>query len=540
MYLQHFALTELPFSIVPNSRFLYQSRRHQEALNQIQSGLGEGGGFAMLTGEVGTGKTTIAKSILNTLADNTCSGLILNPTFCDVELLEAICDEFAIDYTAGSSLKMLNQAIHQFLLDNHSRGIQTLLIIDEAQHLSADVLEQLRLLTNLETESHKLLKVLLIGQPELQHKLQMPQLRQLAQRITGRYHLLPLNHDETRDYIRFRLTLAGGSTELFSAVAIKYIARHTQGIPRLINLVCDACLKQAYANGDSKPTQATVQTTCDDVMRFQTASVQPSQTKSAVTERVVAKSLLALTVATGLSVAAYVVTPELVSATISQQLQQTYPKVENIERRETVFPLQLKAILTQSSTQEQALSALYKVWGYRASVLDQMCLDDSDGLFRCAVEQGSLSHLSELNTPVVLTLDIDGQTRFAVLYTLTDTQVQLLINGNLIEFERRWLAAIWHGEYRRIWQSHWNETLKPGMKGQPIALLDQHLSRVLGQPESARPIFDQRLKEKVKLFQRWQGLSVDGIAGQKTLRLLEVLSQPDAPRLLVTGESTHV
>lgn len=191
MYKQYFGFSELPFSIVPNSRFLYQSQRHSEAMLRLTAGLGEGGGFAMLTGEVGTGKTTVARAMLSNLDHSVHAGLILNPTFSNLELLEAICDEFGLEYQSGSSLKTLNQLIHQFLLHNHANGVQTLLVIDEAQHLSAEVLEQLRLLTNLETESQKLLKVLLIGQPELQQKLQMPQLRQLAQRITGRYHLLP-------------------------------------------------------------------------------------------------------------------------------------------------------------------------------------------------------------------------------------------------------------------------------------------------------------------------------------------------------------
>ncbi|GAL13096.1 general secretion pathway protein A [Vibrio astriarenae] len=170
----------------------------------------------MLTGEVGTGKTTVAKSMLANLDEFTKAGLILNPTFSSIELLQAVCDEYAIEYTANSTLKDLSQVIHHYLMDNHAQGIQTLLVIDEAQHLAPDVLEQLRLITNLETESQKLLKVLLVGQPELQQKLQWPQLRQLAQRITGRYHLLPLDAKETGAYIRFRLATAGGPIELFS------------------------------------------------------------------------------------------------------------------------------------------------------------------------------------------------------------------------------------------------------------------------------------------------------------------------------------
>ena len=238
MYKQYFGFSELPFSIVPNSRFLYQSQRHKEAILRLTAGLGEGGGFAMLTGEVGTGKTTVARAMLNGLDHSVHAGLILNPTFSNLELLEAICDEFGLDYQPDSSLKQLNQVIHHFLLCNHANGTQTLLVIDEAQHLSAEVLEQLRLLTNLETESQKLLKVLLIGQPELQLKLQMPQLRQLAQRITGRYHLLPLDSAETANYIRHRLELAGGDKNLFNAKSLKLIANRTLGIPRLINLVC--------------------------------------------------------------------------------------------------------------------------------------------------------------------------------------------------------------------------------------------------------------------------------------------------------------
>ncbi len=237
MYQEFFGFIELPFSIVPNSRYLYLSQRHQEAMSHLQSGLGEGGGFAMLTGEVGTGKTTVAKAMLANLPTSTLAGFILNPTFSECELLEAICDEFAIGYQDNATIKQLSQALYKYLLEQHAAGKQVMLIIDEAQHLAPDVLEQLRLLTNLETETRKLLKVLLIGQPELQQKLQLPQLRQLAQRITGRYHLLPLNASETARYIEFRQQQAGGDGSLFSNRCAKWIAQETLGIPRLINLV---------------------------------------------------------------------------------------------------------------------------------------------------------------------------------------------------------------------------------------------------------------------------------------------------------------
>lgn len=540
MYQQHFSLTELPFSIVPNSRFLYQSRRHKEAIFQIQAGLGEGGGFAMLTGEVGTGKTTIAKSILKTLAETTRAGLILNPTFSNIELLEAICDEFDLPYEPNSSLKQLNQSIHHFLLENHANGIQTLLVIDEAQHLSADVLEQLRLLTNLETDSHKLLKVLLIGQPELQQKLKMPQLRQLAQRMTGRYHLLPLNQDETRDYIKFRLTLTGGSPELFSTQSIKYIARQTSGIPRLINLVCDASLKQAYSLGEAQPSNGTVQSACDDVMSFQTGSVPLAAERTPTQASSHAPLVASLLIGTLLSVGAYWYTPSLLTPWVEQSIKQQYPQIENIEQQNITFNSELKKILNQGIDQEAAIADLYKLWGYRASVLDQLCLNNDDALFRCQLDQASLDELVQANRPVLLSLQIDEQPRFAILYSVSEEQVELLIGSQLVTFDRQWLASIWQGQYRHIWQSYWSETLKQGMSGEEIAQLDKALSQVLGEPESVSEYFDSDVKRKVELFQRWQGLSVDGIAGKKTLRLLEELSQQEAPTLERLEEKSDV
>ena len=363
MYQHFFGFNEYPFSIVPNSRFLYQSRRHKEAVFQINAGLGEGGGFAMLTGEVGTGKTTIAKSILKDLGQQTKAGLILNPTFSNIELLEAICDEFTLSYDEGASLKLLNQKIYDYLLCNHAKGIQTLLVIDEAQHLSADVLEQLRLLTNLETERQKLLKVLLIGQPELQLKLQMPQLRQLAQRITGRYHLLPLNAEETHDYIKFRLSLAGGSADLFPSTAIKYIAKQTTGIPRLINLVCDAALKQAYSVGENPPSQAVVKRACDEVMSFQATSYQPRETVPLSNKSSSVRTTLAAICIGGLLAGgAYVLTPTLTTPWIQKQLKQTHPPVANVEQQVEVFPSELAMVLSQHNQLKDGLIDLYRVW----------------------------------------------------------------------------------------------------------------------------------------------------------------------------------
>jgi type II secretory pathway predicted ATPase ExeA len=209
--------------------------------------LGDAGGFVLLTGEVGTGKTTVSRCLMERLPENTQAAFILNPTLSSHELLATICDELKIRYRkTGATLKTLTDKIQDKLLKNHKADINTLLIIDEAQHLKPEVLEQLRLLTNLETNTKKLLQVILIGQPELQTLLKRRDLRQLAQRITARYHLLPLNKQEVTQYIKHRLSIAEGVRALFSASAMNAIYNICGGIPRLINLVCERALINAY------------------------------------------------------------------------------------------------------------------------------------------------------------------------------------------------------------------------------------------------------------------------------------------------------
>ncbi len=235
------------------------SERHREALTHLTYGLGEVGGFALLTGEVGTGKTTISRCLMEQLPDNTQAAFILNPTLSCQELLATLCDQLKIRYRkTGASLKTLTDKIAEKLLKNHESDVNTLLIIDEAQHLQPEVLEQLRLLTNLETNTKKLLQVILIGQPELQQLLQRRDLRQLAQRITARYHLMPLTKQELAQYIQHRLTVADCARPLFDKGALAKIHQLSQGVPRLINLLCHSALMLAYNQNDSVVNKKTV------------------------------------------------------------------------------------------------------------------------------------------------------------------------------------------------------------------------------------------------------------------------------------------
>ncbi|MBT4521082.1 MAG: AAA family ATPase, partial [Halieaceae bacterium] len=268
MYNQFFGLDEPPFSIAVNPRFLFMSKRHRDALAHLLYGVGAGGGFILLTGEVGTGKTTINRCLLEQMPDDSDIAIILNPTLNALELLASACDELGIEYDPDKhTLKTLTDKLQAFLLANHSRGRNTVLLIDEAQHLDFDVLEQIRLLTNLETNSQKLLQIILIGQPELAEMLSRPELRQLNQRITARYNLQPLSRRETLAYIRHRLQVAGlpPGREVFPESLVATIHRETQGIPRLINVLCDRALLGAYGRNKTRVDKGMVRTAAREV-----------------------------------------------------------------------------------------------------------------------------------------------------------------------------------------------------------------------------------------------------------------------------------
>ena len=250
MYREYFGLQEAPFSIAPNPRYLYMSGGHQEALAHLLYGIRSDGGLVLLTGDVGTGKTTLCRFLLEQIPGDTDVAFLLNPKLTVTELLAAVCDELGIAYPEReTSVKVFVDLVNNALLDAHARGRRTVLIIEEAQNLGIDVLEQLRLLTNLETDEQKLLKIVLIGQPELRDLLARGDLRQLSQRITARYHLAPLAQKEVGAYVAHRLTVAGGRRTLFPPSAIAAVARLSGGIPRLINLLCDRALLGAYAQG---------------------------------------------------------------------------------------------------------------------------------------------------------------------------------------------------------------------------------------------------------------------------------------------------
>lgn len=599
MYKDFFGLSELPFTIVPSSRYIFLSARHREAMNHLQSGLGGGGGFALLTGEVGTGKTTVSKALLSVLEANIKTGLILNPTYTSTELLESICDEFSIEYQTPASLKQLTQSIYQYLLNNHAQGIQTLLLIDEAQHLSADVLEHLRLLTNLETESQKLLRVLLIGQPELQYKLQTEELRQLAQRITGRYHLLPLTSQEVAQYIQFRLQVAGCRYEVFAGKAIKLIAKHTQGVPRLINLVCDKCMLYAYYSGEASVSGDIAEKACEDVMTFQrpigshNPLVHNSLAHNPLAHNSLAHSplaysgvhsperalkpattyLLSLTIGIVLAVGAWFVLPTFISMPESISGVNTAsaePMMLSEVDSSEPLPIESPALVKETSGNNQSLSTigvsdnndlssvdevilpfvhqshnpiaamqtLFSLWGYQVSSHEANCRDAERGELYCYQQSGNISNLATINRPAMLTLQDQYRTYFSVLYRLTESHAQLLLADKRVEVPIEWLKQHWTGEYQLLWHSDMaGQTLKLHSQGDGVVKLNRSLSQVLGEPLHTKDRFDQTVKAKVEAFQMWQGINVDGIAGKETLMLLDSYVNENAP--VIVAKQDH-
>ncbi|MGO9377434.1 MAG: ExeA family protein [Dissulfurispiraceae bacterium] len=267
MYKEYFRLRDLPFSIAPDPAFLYMSTKHREALAHLLYGVSSDSTFVLLTGDIGTGKTTVCRCMLDQLAENCDTAFILNPRLTEEELLASICEEIGIEYPAvGASVKNLVDRINNHLLKSHAGGRRTLLIIDEAQNLSPSVLEQLRLLTNLETNRCKLLQIILIGQPELRKMLEKPELRQLSQRITARFHLEPLSRSDIANYVGHRLAVAGARRQLFPPSVIKRLYSLTGGVPRLINLICDRALLGTYAQSKGRVNRATLNRAAYEVL----------------------------------------------------------------------------------------------------------------------------------------------------------------------------------------------------------------------------------------------------------------------------------
>lgn len=551
MYTAYFGLTENPFSITPDPRYLYLSERHREALAHLLYGACEGGGFVQLTGEVGTGKTTVCRAFLDQVPGQVDVALILNPALTAPELLQAICDELRVAVPENrDSTKELVDRLNGYLLDAHARGRRTVVIIDEAQNLKPAVLEQIRLLTNLETDTHKLLQIFLIGQPELRRVLDQRGLRQVAQRITARYHLGALSRAETADYIRHRLVVAGCARPLFSAGALRLIYRYTGGVPRLVNNLCDRALLGAYATGRYQARTGIVRRAARELWG------EPSLACLQLPRYwwKFGPALAVALVAAGAGFAWWqpparfdsvptTVTGGAVMPTVTEQHGsdvQAIPAANAEPRSQLAQVLQDPAILMDQRTVENRLLSR---WGIAASESPNLRLCDRAALhgLKCLEKTGAWDNLRDYNRPAIIRLrDDSGRIFFTVAAALEGDSVTLDFGGREISFPLTEVDRFWHGDFVLLWRPPVDgvDVIRPGMMGKEVQWLRLALDRVQGVTESV-PVgdlafFDAVLVKRVKAFQQSRGLAVDGIVGAETMIRLsaaaDISTDPQAVR----------
>jgi len=517
MYHQHFGLNEAPFSIAVNPRYLFMSQRHRDALAHLLYGVSGGGGFILLTGEVGTGKTTINRCLLEQLPDTTDLAIILNPALSAVELLASACDDLSIDYPVGTqSLKALTDALHRYLLENYEHGRRTVLMIDEAQHLDFNVLEQIRLLTNLETNDEKLLQIILIGQPELTEKLSRPELRQLNQRITARYNLQPLNFDETAAYIKHRLEVAGlkGGVSLFETSAVRRIHNLTRGIPRLINVLCDRSLLGAYGQKKSRVTRLLVRDAASEVF----GEVADKSLWRRVLVPVVLGAALVLVLAVVWLL--WASGPSgLVAKTSSNEpvAPSTATDTAVIDASEPIIDQSPVAWTFSPDAGRERLWLLASDVPSPGSV----CPPPPMAGIRCSEGVAAVwNDIASLNRPVLL--EMVTPQRFAesvLVLRFEGVEAILWSDQGLVSAPLSDLAQTWTGRYQYLWQPPrgWVGPIGLGDSGPVVSEVAQMFATLDGVSLTTISQFGDALATRVRLFQGAEGLVADGVVGEQTL-----------------------
>ena len=536
MYKEYFGLKEKPFSIAPNPHYFYMSEGHREALAHLLYGVKGEGGFVLLTGEVGTGKTTVCRLLLELIPEDLEIAFILNPPLTVEELVATVCDEFKISYPSDTrSVKDFVARIHAYLLDVHARGRRALLIIEEAQNLSTEVLEQIRLLTNLETDEHKLLQIIMLGQPELRDNLKQPQLRQLSQRITARYHLGPLSRKEVSEYVNYRLSTAGlvRPHRLFPERTLGKLFRLTRGVPRLINVICDRALLGAYVEGKDRVDTKTLTTAAREV-----SGGADYQWRNRKVHQGISVCFLLLLCAVA-AATYYLLRPEpLARVTVKAVVEgrgteanATSLKGPPIEKPMDTTP--------RRDTKATAYRTLFEQWQieYKPESSRTACEQAVGQGLRCMHgSKGTISGLRQMNRPAALRLlDEKNGEYYATLTALHGETATVAIAADTSALDVKEITPPWTGDYLVLWRvpSDYKEKLKPGRGGPPVAWLDRQLALV--QARTARAgrgqVYDEEMVKQVKEFQRTAGLTPDGIAGLRTIMALIAAAGDGGPTL---------
>jgi general secretion pathway protein A len=548
MYLRFFGLGEKPFAITPDPRYLYLSERHAEALAHLLYGINESGGFIQLTGEVGTGKTTVVRTLLSRVPHHADVAVILNPRVTPVEFLLTICEELGLELAAGDrdSVKQMVDALNRRLLAAHADGRRVIVIVDEAQNLSAEVLEQVRLLTNLETPTQKLLQIILIGQPELRELLDRTELRQLAQRITGRYHLEPLYREETCGYVRHRLRVAGAAEEIFTPSALAEVHRLAGGIPRVINVTCDRALLGAYTRETRKVTAALVRRAAGEVYGRRFVPSWLGWAAAVAGAACVAgagfggwqlwqRQIAPLHAAGGSALH----TKVHAAPTAAPGAQSPAPLPVPVPAAPAAPSINAVLAANAANTGDAAaFRRLLSLWGTAMADDKDPCGQAAKAGLSCLEQHGSWAQVRALNRPAILTLtDDQGQRHYVVLSALDDKFATLDLGEHNERVPLDEVSRDWFGEFTVVWKPKTVHTrlLALGMHGDEVRWLRRSLNALQGaasDPEHG-DVYDQELAIAVQNFQREHRLNVDGIAGVQTQVMLDTaLAEPGSPLLL--------
>ncbi|MEP1216071.1 MAG: AAA family ATPase [Marinobacter sp.] len=566
MYYDFFGFREPPFSIAPDPRYLYLSERHKEALAHLMYGVQGQGGFIVITGEVGTGKTTVSRCFIENVPDHVDIALILNPRLSARELLSSICDELEITHPVGASIKDMVGLINDDLLKAHAAGRHKVLMIDEAQNLSAEVLEQLRLLTNLETAEKKLLQIVLLGQPELQDILELPELRQLNQRVTARYHLDALGREEIEAYLRYRLSVAGLRGEIFTDAAIRALFRASHGVPRLINLISDRALLGAYAEGEHQIGASHIRTAAREVNGNRSRRRSGGSTGKAHVLLVVASIVMAFIMTAwaldrlpGEGGTTRDATAEAGSEAFSGMIERVeLPEEASPELSAESSPkVSPEPVVTEEAlpgfeysgdtlSLPAAFTELFSVWGreYRVSDNPVACRYAEEEGLRCLENRGSRRSLEYLNRPAILQLrNDDGSSRYAVLSGLDNNRATIELPGGQRDVSFSSLEPYWFGEFTVLWElpphirqreddrgdDDVSEQIWMGSRMMELA------SRYSSSREEENRVNRMPAEEQVRWYQERKGLTVDGIAGAMTIIQMNNDLESDGPRLYSGG-----
>jgi general secretion pathway protein A len=550
MYTQFFGLREKPFAITPDPRYLYLSQRHADALAHLIYGISHSGGFIQLTGEVGTGKTTLVRTLFEQLPDEADVALILNPEISRAVFLTTILEELNLDLPSQRSSKALIDRLNEHLLQAHSRGRRTVVVVDEAQNLSPAILEQVRLLTNLETPTKKLLQIILIGQPELRDLLSKRGMRQVAQRITGRYHLEPLGEEDTVKYVEHRLKVAGGSGSIFTPDAMREIYRQSDGVPRLINVIADRALLAAYTQDTRLIDRSLVRRAAAEVY----GKPRSAAWKAHLAATTTVLALAALAFATwhyATLDAPGVIDPATGQAAVdvAEFLPEPVASIGPVEPDPAAAPQpgsdSLSGTLagsTMPTDTDSAFETLFGLWGTsydRSSGL--ACEQALEQGLRCWFQKGTLSHLRRVNRAAILSLvDARGDEHHVVLGRLDETTGTLFAGNETYVLTLEELAENWYGDHLILWRpgNGFGSTITPGTQSDGVLWLRESLARIYGEPPPVVPsdYYDSALGERVRAYQRERRLTVDGVVGTQTqIAINTELGVPGTPLLAEAG-----